>query len=132
MKTRNAMDLQLHLWRSCHLPANFSQRKQLLNGPAGISCCYHDSPGLFSTISPAAAPWVAANKHSNKSKMTSAGVEMFVVLTVPQKAHPREEHTTNRGDIKTKVIYYNRYAITGLPSSIPQSCKTLCPESSEK
>lgn len=59
---------------------------------------------FFSTISPAAAPWVAANKHSNKSKMTSAGVEVFVMLTFPQKAHPREEHTANQGDIKTDLL----------------------------
>lgn len=55
--------------------------------------------------SPAAAPWVAANKHSNKSQAASAGVKVFVMLTVPQKAHPREEHTANRGDTATRVIY---------------------------
>lgn len=75
---------------------------------------------FLSAISPAAAPWVAANKHSNKSKMTSAGVKVFVMLTVPQNAHPREEHTTDQGDIETKIVYFNRNMITKLPSSIPQ------------
>lgn len=50
-----------------------------------------------------------AIEYFNKSKITSAAeVEVFVMLTVPQSAHPKEKHTTNKGDVKTKSIYYNR------------------------
>ena len=52
---------------------------------------------------------VAAIEYFNKSKITAAAeVKVFVVLTVPHSAHPKEKHTTNKGDVKTKSIYYNR------------------------
>lgn len=54
-------------------------------------------------------PGVAAIQYFNKSKITSAAeVKVFVMVTVPQSAHPKEKHTTNNGDVKTKSIYSNR------------------------
>lgn len=45
---------------------------------------------------------VAAIKYFNKSKITSAAeVKVFVMLIVPQSAHPKEKHT-NKGDVENQ------------------------------
>lgn len=81
---------------------------------------------FFPTISPAAAPQGGCQQTLQQEQNYFCPVKVFVMLTVPQKAHPREEHTTNWGDIKTKKIYSNRNTITEFPSCIPQSFKTHC------